>query len=83
MNKRIALWALMGALVACFWVLLAMLAATHLPHDWGRWPVVSITAPASLVGRHSPQTWYAFVLLNAALYVLAGLATEPLHHLRH
>ena len=51
-------------------------------HNLGRWTVVAITAPASLLGRTIPLAYYWFILLNAVTYALFGLATEALrrHH---
>ena len=44
----------------------------------GRSAIVAITAPASLIGRKMPLAYYWFILLNAAIYALFGLATELL-----
>ena len=76
MKRRIALWALLGAAVATFWVLFSI-ATTPNP-SMTHWTVIAITAPASLLGHFIPLTYYAFILLNAAFYALFGLATETL-----
>lgn len=81
MKKRIALWALIGAVVVCFWTILMMLIPPWF--DIGRSLAVAITIPVSrLIGRGLPITWYEAVLLNAATYALLGLAIEPYWH-RH
>jgi hypothetical protein len=76
---RICLWVLIGAAVTCFWTLVMMAAPGH---NIGHWTVVTITVPASLLGRHGPVTYYTVMFLNAAIYGLAGLALEPLFRLR-
>ncbi|HET6206880.1 MAG TPA: hypothetical protein VFD98_08730 [Terracidiphilus sp.] len=74
MSRRIGLWALAGFAVACFWVIFSLIIPRGI--NFGHWAITSITAPASLL-RHRPVTWYEFILLNAAMYGLAGLAVEP------
>jgi hypothetical protein len=81
MARRIGLWALAGLAVACFWVLFGFFLPRGV--NFGMWPITSITAPASIIGRsaHFPVTWYEFILLNAALYSVVGLAIEPFRRL--
>ena len=74
MQRRIGLWALVGFVVACCWVIFAMITAPN--PALGRSTFVAITAPASLIGRTVPLAYYWFILLNAAAYVLSGLAIE-------
>ena len=74
MNRRIGLWALAGFAVAGFWVVFSLIIPRGI--NFGYWAITSITAPASLL-RHRPVTWYEFVLLNATIYSLVGLALEP------
>ncbi len=76
MKRRIGLWTLAGFAVACFWVVFGIATAPN--YNLGRWTVVAITAPASLLGRAIPLAYYWFILLNAAAYALLGLATELL-----
>ena len=76
MKRRIGLWALSGFAVACGWVIYGM--ATAPSHNLGRWTIVAITAPASLIGRAIPLAYYWVIFFNAAAYALFGLATEPL-----
>lgn len=81
MKRRIGLWALSGFAVACCWVIYGL--ATGPNHNLGRWTVVAITAPASLLGRPIPLAYYWFILLNVATYALFGLATELLRRQHH
>ncbi|MGZ4845423.1 MAG: hypothetical protein ACXVJ1_11770 [Candidatus Angelobacter sp.] len=76
MTKRIGLWTLAGFVVACCWFKYSTATAPN--PNLARWTIVAITAPASLIGRTIPLAFYWFILLNAAIYALVGLATEPL-----
>ncbi|MGZ4856188.1 MAG: hypothetical protein ACXVKH_13405 [Candidatus Angelobacter sp.] len=76
MTKRIGLWTLAGFVVACCWFIYSTATAPN--PNLARWTIVAITAPASLIGRTIPLAFYWFILLNAAIYALVGLATEPL-----
>jgi len=79
MRRRLALWVLCGLAVACFWFVYGMAAGPG--QNLGRWPIVAITAPVSLLGRHMPLKYYWFILLNGAAYALLGLAIEPIRKL--
>jgi hypothetical protein len=76
MKRRISLWALVGSSVASFWVLYVIATAPNssLTHS----SVLAITAPACLLGRTMPETYYTFILLNGCFYAIIGLATELL-----
>ena len=76
MTKRIGLWTLTGFVVACCWFIYSTATAPN--PNLARWTVVAITAPASLIGRSMPLAYYWFILLNAVIYALVGLAIEPL-----
>ena len=76
MKRRIALWALAGLAVATFWMILGLFTWPN--YNFGLSTIVAITAPASLLGRAIPLAYYWFILLNAAVYVLAGFAAELL-----
>lgn len=81
MGRRIGLWVLVGFAVACFWVVFSLIIPRGI--NFGYWPIVTITAPASLL-RHRPVTWYEFIALNTAIYGLVGLAVESVRLLvRH
>ncbi len=74
MCRRIGLWALAGLAIACFWVIFSLIVSRGV--NFGHWTITAISAPASLL-RNRPVTWYEFILLNAAIYGLVGLAVEP------
>ena len=74
MRKRIALWALIGAVVVCFWTLARMIFPQY---NIGHWPVVAMSVPVALIGRTIPLTYYEVAILNAATYALLGFAVEP------
>jgi len=81
MSRNVDIWALIGFIVACCWVVIGI--ALGPSYNLGRHSIlVSITAPASFLGRRAPLTFYWFILLNAAIYAVAGLGTEFLrrHH---
>jgi hypothetical protein len=80
MSGRIGLWALAGVATACFWVVFSTMIPRGI--QFGYWTVTAITAPASLI-RHRPITWYEFIVINAAMYALVGLAVEPFRRLLH
>lgn len=83
MARRIALWALAGFAVACFWVIFGFFLPRGV--NFGMWTITAITAPASILGRsaHLPITWYAFILINAGIYAVIGLAVEPVLRVSH
>jgi hypothetical protein len=88
MARRIALWALAGAVVAFLW----FLYFTWL--TWGAYhggpgfefspiteTIVDITAPVRpLFGRNLAITLYWSLVLNAAIYACIGLMVETLRH---
>jgi hypothetical protein len=80
MGRNIGIWALVGFIVACGWIGIAI--ALGPSYNLGHSTLVSITAPASLLGRRVTLSFYWFVLLNAALYAVVGLATESLRRHR-
>jgi hypothetical protein len=73
MVRTVVYWALAGFVVAWGWVMFGARQGFHA--NFGKWVIVSVTAPASIVGRsmNMPVTWYQFILLNAAMYAVAGL----------
>lgn len=74
MSRNIGIWALVGFIVACGWALIGMALGPN--YNLGHSTLVSITAPASYLGRSVPLTVYWFILLNAAIYAVVGLGTE-------
>ena len=83
MSRNVGMWALIGFIVACCWVVIGI--ALGPSYNLGHSPLVSIiliTAPASFLGRRVSLAFYWFILLNAAMYAVVGLGTEFLrrHH---
>jgi hypothetical protein len=76
MRQKLGLWALIGLLVACGWVLYSIVAGPFTNQNPGTWTIAAITAPASLIGRAMPLKYYWFILLNGAAYALLGLTAE-------
>ena len=74
MIRRIALWGVMGFVVACCWFVYSWVTMPN--PNLARWTVVAITAPASLIGRSMPLAYYWFIFLNAAIYAMLGLLLE-------
>jgi len=81
MTRRIALWSLVGFIVACGWVVLTMslkpATLIGLEHSRYFWTIADITAPAALL-RVFMLKYYWFILMNAVVYALVGLAIELL-----
>jgi hypothetical protein len=76
MIRAVVYWALAGFVVAWGWVMFIARPGFHA--NFGNWVIVSVTAPASIVGRslNMPVTWLQFILLNAAMYAVVGLGIE-------
>ena len=84
MKYRIAIWALVGVLVAGFWSLFAF--ATFPSADRMRevWALVTFTCPIAIFGRHHAVTLYEALAANAVTYAVVGLFAETLRRqLRH
>ncbi len=79
MGRNIGIWALVGFVVACCWVGSGIVVGPS--YNLGRSTLVSITAPASFLGRSNPLAFYWFVLLNASMYAVVGIGTEVLRRL--
>lgn len=85
MKYRIAVWAIVGFLVAGFWVLFAV--ATF-PSTSERmrdvWTFVCMTCPIAIAGMHHAISLYETLAANALTYALVGLIVETfrkrLHH---
>ena len=74
MKHRLGMWVLSGFVVACCLVILGMAVGPNI--NLGRSAIVAIIAPAAYLGRRMPLAYYWFILLNAAIYALLGLAIE-------
>lgn len=83
MRRRIGLWALVGFIVACAWVILSFAIPISLhPILWG---LARLTCPiASIsIAFHFPVSWYWSLAANVATYSLMGLTFEGLHYVLH
>ena len=84
MKYRIALWALVGLLVAAFW---ALFAVATFPSTSERmrevWTLVCATCPIAIAGMHHPISLYETLAANAATYALVGLTVETLRKQLH
>jgi hypothetical protein len=87
MKYRIAIWAIVGSLVAGSW---AVFAAATFPSTSERmrdvWIFVCVTCPTAIAGMHHPISLYEVLLANAVTYGFVGLVVETLreqlHHAR-
>lgn len=77
MKNRIAMWALVGFLLAGFW---AVFAAATFPSTSERmrdvWPFVCLTCPIAIAGMHHAISLYEVVVANAVTYSVVGLIVE-------
>lgn len=85
MKHRIAMWAIVGFLVAGFW---ALFAAATFPSTNERlrdvWTFVCITCPIAIAGMHHAISLYETLAANAVTYALVGLIVETVRRqLRH
>ena len=74
MKRRICLWAFAGFAVAVFWLVIGLFTWPN--YNLGRWTIVAVTAPASLIGRSMPLSYYWLIVLNTVIYGLIGLGAE-------
>jgi hypothetical protein len=81
MKLRIAIWAVVGALVVVLWAL--YISATSTTSHAIPWTLVYLTCPISLGHRH-PQGFYFVLVVNAVTYALASAVVETIRrHFRH
>jgi hypothetical protein len=87
MLRRIGLWAFGGCAVALIWALIFWIfgpsngeypSQAAVLHYLGHTPLLPITAPVALLGRHYAITWAWSAVINAAIYVFIGLAIETI-----
>jgi hypothetical protein len=78
MKYRIAMWAIVGFLVAGFW---ALFVVATFPSTSERmrdvWTFVCITCPIAIAGMHHAISLYETLAANAVTYALVGLIVEP------
>lgn len=87
MLRRVGLWALCGFAVALIWAAVFYIAGPSngtypsqgaILYSLSHSPMLKITAPVALLGRHYAITWYWSAVLNAAIYACLGLAVETI-----
>ena len=84
MKYRIAMWALVGFLLAVFW---AFFASATFPSTSERmrdvWPLVCITCPIAIAGMHHAISLYEALVANAITYGFTGLIVEAMRKQLH
>lgn len=85
MKYRIAIWAIVGFLVAGFWALFAVATFPSTSERiWDVWTFICITCPVAIAGMHHAISVYETLAANAITYALVGLIVETmrkrLHH---
>lgn len=84
MKFRLAMWVIVGFLVAGFW---ALFAAATLPSTSERlrdvWTLVCLTCPIAIAGIHHPISLYETLAANAVTYAVVGLIVETLRKQLH
>ena len=84
MKYRIAMWAIVGFLVAGVWGLFAAATFPSVERMRDVWTVVCVTCPIAIVGMHHAISFYETLIANAATYALLGLIVETLRkRVRH
>ena len=82
MKYPIAMWAIVGFLVAGFWGLFALATLPERMRDM--WNFICLTCPIAIAGMHHPISLYETLAANATTYALIGLIVETLRkRLRH
>lgn len=84
MKCRIAMFAIVGFLVAGFWALFAV--ATFPSTDERMrdvWTFICITCPIAIAGMHHAISLYAALVVNAITYAFVGLIVETLRKQLH
>lgn len=77
MRRRIAIWAVVGFLVACCWTLYAFAAPTT-PTQTAVWSLANLTFPITLAAGSFKFSFYWALLANAVTYAFLGLVIETL-----
>ena len=76
MKSRIAIWAILGALVVVAWrVYISTTLSNPLGRDGVGRALAHLTIPVSIWSQH-PQGFYFVLIVNAATYALAGVVIE-------
>ena len=84
MKYRIAIWAIVGLLVAGSW---AVFAAATFPSTSERmrdvWAFVCVTCPIAIPGMHHQISLYEVLVANTVTYAFVGLVVETLRKQLH
>jgi uncharacterized membrane protein YcgQ (UPF0703/DUF1980 family) len=84
MKYQIAIWALVGFLLAGFW---ALFAAATFPSSGepmrNVWTLVCITCPIAIAGMHHAISLYEVLVANAMTYGFVGLIVETMRKQLH
>jgi ABC-type spermidine/putrescine transport system permease subunit II len=81
MKYRIAIWAIVGFLVAGFWALFAIETSSERMREV--WTLVCITCPIAIAGMHYAIGLYETLAANVVTYALVGLIVETLRTRLH
>ncbi len=83
MKYRIAIWAIVGLLVAGFWALFSFATFPSTERMRDAWPLVSLTCPIAILGMHHAVSLYEVLAANAVTYGVVGLIVETLRRQLH
>ncbi|HXJ89168.1 MAG TPA: hypothetical protein VMS18_20290 [Candidatus Binatia bacterium] len=83
MKNRIAIWAIVGLLVAVFWAVFAFMTFPSTDRMRDAWPLISFTCPIAIVGMHHAVSLYEVLAANAVTYAVVGLIVEMLRRQFH
>jgi hypothetical protein len=84
MKRRVAIWAVVGVLVAACWAVVSW-AVRITPAEPIVWNLALFSCPLVLVGFHFHfgVRLYWVLVANAAIYALAGVIVETMLRLHH
>ena len=83
MKYRIAMWAIVGFLVAGFWALFAAATLPYVERIRDVWTIVCVPCPIAIGGMHRAISLYQVLTANAATYAMVGLFVETLRKRGH
>jgi hypothetical protein len=83
MKFRIAIWAIIGFLVAGLWGLFAVATFPSSERMRDVWAFICVTCPIAIAGMHHPVSLYETLAANAITYALVGLIVETLRKRLH
>lgn len=83
MKNRIAIWAIVGFLIAGFWALFAVATFPSGERMRDAWPLVSLTCPIAILGMHHGISVYEVLAANIVTYAFVGLIVETVRRQLH